>query len=181
MQAASTKNRGFTLVEVLVATAMFTIIMVVLGSVMANMTAAHARTRGLRMALDNASTALEYMTREVRYGSLFHCNRNIGNLSLPRDCPNGDDSIVFNDSVGNQITYYLDGQTLYKVWPSGDLIPLNEVDEFRINSFIVSVDGAEVTGDTIPPMITFRIQGEAGPPNRVVSFLIQTSVEGRIR
>lgn len=107
MNKEKTKNKntkilvsGFTLVELMVATTLFTIIMLMgVGSLIVSSNSAKAAQR-LRIAVDNVNFAMESMTRELRTGSYYYCPPGIGTVSIPAensvsDCPSGRDVIIF--------------------------------------------------------------------------------------
>jgi prepilin-type N-terminal cleavage/methylation domain-containing protein len=67
------KNKAFTLIELMVATTIFTIIMLMgVGSLVSTSNAAKYSQR-LRIAVDNVNFAMESMTREIRMGTNYYC------------------------------------------------------------------------------------------------------------
>lgn len=83
-------SRGFTLVELMIATTLFTAIMMMgVGSLVVSSNSARAAQK-LRVAVDNVNFAMESMTRELRMGSLYECSDSV-NLRVPvfQDCPLG--------------------------------------------------------------------------------------------
>lgn len=91
------KNIGFTLIELMVATTLFTIIMLMgVGSLIVSSNSAKASQK-LRTAVDNVNFAMESMSRELRTGSYFYCGDsvNISDIHAVSDCLNGGDIIAF--------------------------------------------------------------------------------------
>jgi len=82
------KNNGFTLVELMVATSIFVIIMLAAMSSLFIMLDAAKNSKALRLAMDNVNFAMESMTRSIRMGTNYHC--------LPADSTIPDESIVEN-------------------------------------------------------------------------------------
>lgn len=176
-------KKGFTLIEVLVSMGVFTIIMVMIAGTISSMMAARISARNTRVALDNVSTAIEYIIREVRSGGTYHCNISVGDVNLPRDCSAGANSFSFFDVDGNRIVYRFDAANGVII-SDGAIAPnlrLNEPTEFWVDSFIVSVEGAEVTTDTVPPFVTFKIAGHAFGSTDPLPMIFQTSVSQRAR
>lgn len=88
------KNSGFTLVELMVATAIFMAIMVAsMGALLITIDSARG-ARALRTAMDNVNFAMESMARSIRMGTNYVCVEGSGSVSshgflTPNDCDNG--------------------------------------------------------------------------------------------
>lgn len=127
------RSRGFTLVEIIVAVTLFSLVVVIsLGAVL-TIFDANRRAQSARTAIDNLNLSLEDITRTVRFGSNYHCD-NSGSpddLDEPQNCPNGDNmlAITFNGEV---IAYRLNSST---------------------NALERSVDGGSYTKVTAPEMV----------------------------
>lgn len=83
--------RGFTLVEVMVAVSIFTIVMVVaLGAILAIVNA-NRKAQALHTVINNMNLAVETMTRDLRTGYQYKCG------STSEECPDSDsyDEISF--------------------------------------------------------------------------------------
>jgi prepilin-type N-terminal cleavage/methylation domain-containing protein len=85
-------QKGFTLLEAMVAIAIFTIIMVIGISALLNVSSTNKKTQNLRTIIDNLSFSMEDMARNFRLGSNFHCIddgvvTNPDLLITPQDCP----------------------------------------------------------------------------------------------
>lgn len=92
-----TKNSGFTLVELMVATTLFTIVMLMgVGSLILSSNSAKSSQK-LRIAVDNVNFAMESMTRELRMGTNYYCGSDM-NPSANRDCS-------FSGEAGHIITF----------------------------------------------------------------------------
>lgn len=66
-------NRGFTLVELMVSTFIFTFIMLAsMGSLLVTLDSAK-NSRALRFAMDNVNFSMESMTRSIRMGTGYYC------------------------------------------------------------------------------------------------------------
>src|SRR5574343_405515 len=78
---------GFTLVELMVATTVFVVIVISsIGSLIALM-GASKDSRGLRFSMDNVNFAMESMTRSIRMGVNYYCGDSIpDSLDEHNDC-----------------------------------------------------------------------------------------------
>ena len=78
------KNKGFTLIELMVAISIFTMIMLVaMGSLFSMLDSAKG-ARALRLATDNVNFAMESMTRSIRMGTNYDSNADMA-LDSHRD------------------------------------------------------------------------------------------------
>jgi type II secretory pathway pseudopilin PulG len=100
--------RGFTLVEMLIAFGMFAVIMVIaVGSLISLMNASN-KAQKLKTVVNNLHFAFENMSRNIRTGSLYHCDIGEGSASQPRECPTqGASSLAFKSRAGVLTIYQL--------------------------------------------------------------------------
>lgn len=100
--------RGFTLIELMVATSIF--IIVILSSMGALFTLLDTakNSRALRFAMDNVNFAMESMTRSIRMGTNYYCGISgtsiPGDLTLTQDC-NGEEGGTLISFVPQGTTY----------------------------------------------------------------------------
>lgn len=67
------RTRGFTLIEMMIAVALFTIVMVIgIGAVL-NANLLHKKTQSVRAVIDNLGFVMEDIARNVRLGYDFTC------------------------------------------------------------------------------------------------------------
>ncbi|MDO8509540.1 MAG: prepilin-type N-terminal cleavage/methylation domain-containing protein [bacterium] len=72
----SKPNHGFTLVETMIATAIFTVIMLIGISTILAVNRSHKTTENTRQVIDSLSFVMEDMARNIRLGSIFYCPTN---------------------------------------------------------------------------------------------------------
>jgi prepilin-type N-terminal cleavage/methylation domain-containing protein len=78
------RTRGFTLIEMLVSVAVFSIVMVVaLGALLA-LSEANRKAELFSEATNNLNSAIDSMTRTIRTGSNYHCGT--GAVNQTQDC-----------------------------------------------------------------------------------------------
>ena len=135
------KNRGFTLIELMVATSIFVIIMLASMSSLFIMLNASKNSKALRSAMDNVNFAMESMTRSIRMGTNYYCvptgQSMPVSLDVAQDCDsNGGTYIAF---VPQENTGFRVG---YKLTPRNDTNGTYTLQRCDINSCvdIVSTD-----------------------------------------
>jgi prepilin-type N-terminal cleavage/methylation domain-containing protein len=100
---ASINKKGFTLIEMLVSVAIFSVVMVMsLGALLA-LSTADRKAEALKSGMDDLNFALDSMSRSIRTGYAFHCASPLG-----QDCLAGSNEFVFTGNNGVQTYYRLD-------------------------------------------------------------------------
>jgi prepilin-type N-terminal cleavage/methylation domain-containing protein len=186
------KNKAFTLIELMVATSLFTIIMLMgIGSLIVSSDSAKAAQK-LRIAVDNVNFAMESMTRELRTGTYFYC----GGVMSPDynnfngDCPSGvpSDIITFIPQVlpgsPSRVGYYREVRsnssthTLRRCENSSsncsDIVSSN-VDVQSLKFF---VKGSNIT-DKIQPSVQIQMSGIVKIKNTEIPFTLQSMASQR--
>lgn len=98
--------KGFTLIEMLVSVAIFSIVMTMaLGALLA-LSVADRKAETLKSGIDNLTFALDSMSRAIRTGSNYDCGNRASTAAT--DCPAGDTYIAFLGSTGTEVYYQLD-------------------------------------------------------------------------
>lgn len=210
-QQKNTKSfSGFTLVEMLVVLGLFSFIMTLATSVLYSTQAINIKLQETQAVLDNVNVSLETMSRDIRYGSDFHCSTMLSDPSFllrkscqyeggiggrylffkPIDAASTSDRVAYYASTtltGNVILkdeYYVGkGTTTYEI----------TADDVKIKSLIFFVSGADSTTasknvdsplvDYVQPLVTFGISGETIPVKvgaSSTSFIMQSSISSRI-
>lgn len=185
-------SRGFTLVELLVATAVFTIVMVIaLGALLA-LSEANRKAEVLNAAVNNLNFTLDSMSRSIRTGSNYHCGVG-GTLATPEDCSGTPESyIALLTAEGAKVAYCLDSgvikRQIIEAGVSGSLssscsssmfLPLTSPDVV-VTNLSYYVLGAPL-GDNIQPKVTILISAYVlTRASQKSTFSLQTSVTQRI-
>lgn len=94
---------GFTLIEMIVAIALFAVVMVVAVGALLSLTAANKKAQGLQSVMNNLNISIDSMVRNIRMGNQYDastdssagivCSSNTGG---PNDCNAGSDGVVFS-------------------------------------------------------------------------------------
>ncbi len=87
------QHRGFTLVEILVAVALFSVVMTVSVAALLSLVTANRKTQALQSVMSNLNTSLDSIVRATRTGSAYHCGS--GDIQTTRSCPGGDTLFAF--------------------------------------------------------------------------------------
>ena len=188
MKSESKKNSGFSLVELIVALAVFTIIMTIsMGSIL-SVFDANKKSKSLQIVMDNLNLATESMTRTIRFATNYHCDITQGSTSTPRDCPSGATSIAVTDSTGRLIVYKLVGSQIFRSINGGVDYAVTSTDIAVTNlSFWVFGSALFNNGaDTFQPRAIIVMRGFVGQLNnqrniqRSSSFSLETTVSQRL-
>ena len=181
---------GFTIIEVMIATALFTVIMVVGVGTLLNANDVHKQSTKMRAIVDNLNFILGDMSRNLRTGTDFACG--LGSVSSsPTSCPLGSgiggNILQFKNADGQVIEYAFvdagDGtNNLEKIdVGTGATSILNPVGEISIdpNSGFF-LNGAEpAPGNVEQPYIIIKLSGKIHYKTIETPFALETSVSQR--
>jgi prepilin-type N-terminal cleavage/methylation domain-containing protein len=74
-----TNNHGFTLVEIIVSLAIFSVVSVVAVGALLKIVDANKKAQSIQSAMTNLNYALESMSRELRVSNVFYCDDSVSN------------------------------------------------------------------------------------------------------
>jgi prepilin-type N-terminal cleavage/methylation domain-containing protein len=189
---------GFTIIEVMIAMAIFTILVTIgIGSVL-NAMQQHKSSENTRTVMDNLNFVMEDMARNIRLGQNIHCFvageaapsfASDTDPVVPQDCALPTDAhnqIMFNDQNGQHVMYVISvpsttggaGSGVYK--QKGDdptkaqlISPPQVVMDFYRSGF--TVQGAPA-GDGAQPTVLIRLAGTVTHKGIESKFAIETTV-----
>ncbi len=189
-------KKGFTLVELMVSVAIFSVVMVVaLGSLLA-ISAAERKAETLKTVMDNMSFAMEGMSRTIRTGVNYHCDTtNVSGATLiPQDCPNpatGSTYFALLSNDGYYTAYCLRSSSIWRLrsttmaglstscLPADGFLPITAT-EIVVSNLTFYVKGAPL-GDNTQPKVVMLLSGYVNiGSNASTTFSLQTSVTQRI-
>jgi prepilin-type N-terminal cleavage/methylation domain-containing protein len=186
-------SAGFTLVEILVVMGLFSAVMVIAAGSLLMTQAVNTKLQETQSILDNVNLSMDIMSREIRYGSAFHCDiatfsgpgtlNQVASSTLRRDCSFADQGgtmLIFrpyqSSTSTDRVAYYLKGGIIFKDEYIGGATTTYQVtaDNVTINSLAFYVHGAysasstamqnaSNTIDYTQPLITLTIAGETKP------------------
>ena len=183
-------QKGFTLLELLVAISLFVMFMAIATGGFVKVLRTQKAMTALMSANDNASLALEQMSREMRTGYNF-CTKaqpiiSISEGDFPECLELGDNEIMFVNVNNEVVSYRLEGRAIERVIKniSSAPIPPDKItgDDVWVRKFNIELLG-NGKGDDYPPRITIGIEVS---PDSDISYLndvytrIQTTISSRI-
>lgn len=190
-------NRGFTLVEMLVATALFSVVMMVSVGALLALVGANRKVQSLQSVMDNLNITLDGMERAIRMGSNFHCGG--GNNRLTSDCSSATDAasnhyvfafFPYGTSPANaaeQPWVYSYDPTTKRLYKSENGAPPVAITapEVSIDSFQFYVVGSDrgctvVPCDTVQPKVVIVVKGTAGADRAKSTFHVQVTAVQRL-
>ncbi len=189
-------TRAFTLIELMVAVSIFSIVMLVGVGALLTMVEVNKRAQGINSVMNNLNAAMEQMSRSIRVGSTYYCGETSiapspSILAETNDCPlTGGLLLAFEptggdpDDIDDQTVYRLNGAQLERSLESGtngSWVSLT-APEVIISSFRFYVTGAETlsAGDTVQPRVLMIVKGTAQVQGGPTQFTVQSSVTQRL-
>ncbi|MCA9354056.1 MAG: prepilin-type N-terminal cleavage/methylation domain-containing protein [Candidatus Kaiserbacteria bacterium] len=100
MQISNTKQSGFTLVEMIVSLAVFSVVVTIAVGALLALITSNERLQNEQSVMTNLSFALDSMTRELRTGFHYFCDAQMA--------PNAGAHKIFADGINSGITTDLD-------------------------------------------------------------------------
>ena len=153
------KNRGFTLVELMVSLTVFSVVMLISTGVLLVMIDVNAKGQALYSSYSNLTFALDSMTREIRTGRNYYCGPSWpSDDDATQDCVGGS-LIVFDRGWDNErIGYRLQDERIEQRIGAGSWFPITAA-EVAINALDLDVAGT-ADSDTEQPYVDVRVAGE---------------------
>lgn len=195
LRRAPTSAKGFTLIEMLVSVAIFSIVMTIaLGSLLA-MSESDRKAQTLKSVINNLNFALDSMSRSIRTGINYHCDMSQGVATSPRDCAStAGTSFSFLSAEGETVMYRLQNQGSDRTvcgQPAGSVgciarstdngVTFSAITspEVVVSSMSFYVTGAESVG--VQPKVTILLSGSVQSSGTgQTPFFLQTSVTQRL-
>lgn len=184
-----TSQKGFSLVEIMVAVALFSVVMTISIGSLLSLVEANRKAQALNSVINNLNFALENMSRNIRVGNTYHCDISTfvpPNLDTTQNCSNGGVLFAFEGNQGDitdstdQVVYRFVNSRIEKSIDGGTtFIPIT-APEVTINEMKFYTVGT-TRGDTSQPRVVMTIQGTAGVSSRAqTSFNLQTTISQRV-
>ena len=168
-------NFGFTLIEVMVAISIFSIVVTIgIGSLI-TVNKAYDQSQVQRAVIDNTSFVLESMAREIRTGQQYTCGTNPAAASNAGSCGTSN-KFSFVNFDGDEIWYRLNGTTIEKVI-NGDVFALTP-ENVAVEKLWFVIDETTSAGPK-QPYVVIHITARGNDSGQSSSIVMQTSVSQR--
>ena len=190
---------GFSLIELLVALSIFTIVITMAVGTLLVLIDANGKAQNIQTTMTNLNFALDSMTREIRTGNNYICLTRTGlpstvqsETATPVDCSSGNflsiiegGSSLTAGSGSSRIEYMLHDNSLYRrVGDATEPWLAITSSDITIETLEFVVSGSRSYNDSAneeQPLVSIFIAGEAGELEAVdTSFELQTTVAQRL-
>lgn len=177
-------NKGFTLIEIMVASSLFLSVMLIVSGAVLSVFDANQKSKNLRSVMDNFNLTMESMTRTIRFGTNYHsygCGAPV-DITVPNDCDTPSDSISIKAEDGSTVTYTLSGGRIKKgaSYITSPDVTITNLSFWVLGSAPYCVSSC-VTKNTIQPRVVILVSGYVGLRETTrSSFTLETTVSQRI-
>ncbi len=177
------RNKGFTLIEIMVASSIFMVVMLVVMGALVSVSYAAKEAQALRTAMDNVNFAMESMTRSLRTGTNYTCVSPGGTTmggSQNIDCIDGGGAIIFTSQDGSvrDTAYKLEDGTVKKCTNIATNCLSIVSPNVNVNRLVFYVKGS-APGDLVQPSVYILMRGSVKVKNVDHPFALQTFVSQR--
>lgn len=184
-----TQKQGFTLIEVIVSIALFTVVMTVALGALFMVINSNKQAKAIKLVVNNVNLAMEGMTRDLRVGFQYCDTRSQLENGVCDTGSSGSTQIWFTTDEGLQLSSYaLDSGTIKRciattssACPSSindpRYLPLTGSD-VTINDLRFYIQGT-TAGDSIQPYITLVIRGTIRVGDILDTFQLQSTISQR--
>lgn len=192
MLARPENQRGFTLIEAIVAAALFAVTVSSIVGVYLSTLKVNRRTDVIRSAAENARYLTEYMTKEIRNGQIDYFGPAISPCTTNQVSPSNSLEIINTD--GDKICFYLgdnsgllsaSGKNLWMAKNNLQAVKLNSSNVYvnNLNFYVSPTFNPYNSGSTIQPRVTIvgSVQAVSGSQDQStmynnITIPIETSI-----
>lgn len=187
--------RGFSLIEMVVASGMFLTAVVIIAGALVSLETASRKVRATRIAMDNVGAAIDSMSRTMRMGNTFNCGCGGVAMDTQVECVMGNNPatsggtcIAFEhqngdiNSAADQFMYRIQNGQIQRSKLSGAVGSWEAMTapEITITDLKFWVGGV-LPVYTKQPYVTMVIRGTAlTGPKSSTTFNVQTTVSQRV-
>ncbi len=161
-------NKGFTLVELLVAVSIFAILSTIISGIYLSFSKSQARTFISQSLLNDAQYILETVAKEIKNNEIIISNWGVDNIYKIQKENEDKYEFLYDDSL-KKINYGIVG---------GDKIDLNDITDFKISYFNMYLK--ENINEQPRVTISLEVKNTTENENEKVNYKLQTTVSSRI-
>lgn len=164
---------GYTLIELIVAIGLFSIVSTLASGAYLVMIGVNRQAQAISTGIDNLSFALETMTREIRTGTGYGCGSG-------GDCSNGGESFSFKNSEGDSVTYSKSSEGEIQKTKDGGTTQ-NSLTDSSVNITSLKFYAYGTQSGAPQPRVTIVVSGKisSGSGGKVEEFTVQTGATMR--
>ena len=188
---------GFTLVEMIISLAIFTVVALVAVGALTKIMDANRKAINLKTSINNLNFALESMTREMRVGSNYRCGESVNNMISGPNAQCGIDIgnwVISFDSTKTdpnspnchlRYTYMYNSSDLSlekdEQTSCADTVGANFHPIVSANSVKIKSSHINVNNYMTQPKIFLYLSGETGVKKKdITDFSLQTTISQRL-
>ena len=169
-------NRGFTLLEMVVAVGVFSVAILLATSSFLSLQNSEKKIQSAVNIQNNLRFAMEVMAKEIRTGGAYHCGTDPG--TEPLDCLSGSSSLTFKNALGQTVIYRKIDSSIQKSSDGGIIFQPLTSSDIKVDELKFYVVGALLNDDIQPRvLINIKSSGQVGTGLNEIS--LQTSVSQR--
>jgi len=177
-------KKGFTLVELLVSISIFLVVMTISLGAVISVVDSNRKSKSIKTVMTNLNSALEIISRDIKFGKNYHCDVTIGTITSPRDCISGANSISFFSNNLIQTNYRLNNSSIEKSTDAGltyQSITAPDITIQDLDFFVIgSPPAASPDNNFVQPRVLISIRGFSGNQlSTQSSFFVQSTVSQR--
>ncbi|MCK5027267.1 MAG: type II secretion system protein [Candidatus Pacebacteria bacterium] len=175
------RKGGFTILEMLVSVALFTVIVVMSIGVIIVIIDANKQTRSLSVSMGNIEFHFKEMFREASSGSNYHCAEEIAGSIHSKDCSGSFHNFFgFTDVYGNDVYYRQDNSQIEASYNGSAFMPITD-SSVVIGNFGAMVIDSDPASVKDPLSLYINVKGEVvGQGEKKSEFNFQTMVTQRL-
>jgi prepilin-type N-terminal cleavage/methylation domain-containing protein len=188
--------RGFTIVEMMVALALFTVVMTIATGAFLSLIGGSGKLQGEATVMTSLNFVMDSMTREIRTGTHYYCKADaeltLNDLTSTQNCTNGVDTLSFlesgaslsDGSTSGRITYYVDSTSgtkklMRQIGYSGVNTPQSMLSsDVTLKSLQFFVSGTGLS-DARQPTVTVIIEAQDPNESNGKVYTLETTVTQR--
>lgn len=174
-------NSGFTLAEMIVSVALFSIVVTVSTGALLTVLSTNQRAQAIETVMNNLDFALQQMARDIRVGTHYYCGVS-PSLTAYGDCSpspsNSSFSFTSHDGV-SRVIYELSGTSILRSVDGGaNYYPIT-ASQINVTRLAFYVSGSNPS-DNQQPKVFIVLQGNVTVKGAKTNFNLQTTVSQRL-